>query len=250
MRATRSGCRSRCRASCSGPENRRGDLDMPHTPIDLKRPPARHPSSGSSVASSADIVIVGGGIMGSAIALRLAQRGLRVAVIERGIPGAEASSAAAGILGPQMEAEGPGPLLELGLRSRALYPALAVELHEATGIDVGYSKSGVLAVALTETEEAELAARRTWQTARGLRVEPLSGAAAHELEPALGPEVRAAIRFIDDAQVSARDLARAFSQAAASAGARFLPGRYVRRVVINGGVATGVELDGEVLPAG
>ena len=84
---------------------------MPRTPIDLKRPPARPPGSGPSAVSSADIVIVGGGIMGSAIALRLAQRGLRVTVIERGIPGAEASSAAAGILGPQMEAEGPGPLL-------------------------------------------------------------------------------------------------------------------------------------------
>ena len=222
---------------------------MPRTPIDLKRPAGRPPAT-SSAAPSSDVAIVGGGIMGSAIALRLAQRGLRVTVIERGIPGAEASSAAAGILGPQMEAEGPGPLLDLGLRSRALYPALASELHEATGIDVGYVKSGVLAVALTQAEEVELAARRTWQTARGLRVEPLSGAAAHELEPALGPEVRAAIRFVDAAQVSARDLARAFSQAAAAAGARFLPGRYVRRVVIAGGAATGVELDGEVLSAG
>ena len=52
--------------------------------------------------------------MGSAVALRLAQRGVGVTVIERGIPGAEASSAAAGILGPQMEAEGPGPLLDSG----------------------------------------------------------------------------------------------------------------------------------------
>src|SRR6185295_7852403 len=95
----------------------------------------------------ADVAIVGGGVMGCAVALRLAQRGLSVTVVERGIPGAEASSAAAGILGPQMEATGPGPLLELGLRSRALYPALASELKEATGIDIGYVKSGVIAVA-------------------------------------------------------------------------------------------------------
>ncbi|HET6147566.1 MAG TPA: glycine oxidase ThiO [Polyangia bacterium] len=198
----------------------------------------------------ADVAIVGGGIMGCAVALRLAQRGLRVTVIERGIPGAEASSAAAGILGPQMEAEGPGPLLDLGLRSRALFPALASELHDATGIDVGYTKSGVLAVALTEEDEAELAARRTWQVARGLRVEILTGAAARQLEPALAPAVRGALRFVDEAQVSARELARAFSQAAAAAGAVFLQGRYVRRVVVSRGAVTGVELDGEVLPAG
>jgi glycine oxidase len=198
----------------------------------------------------ADVAIVGGGIMGCAVALRLAQRGLAVTVIERGIPGAEASSAAAGILGPQMEADGQGPLLELGLRSRALYAALAAELGEATGIDVGYVKSGVLAVALDARQEADLAARRTWQLGRGLRVETLSPAALRELEPAISPEVRAAIRFPDDAQVNARALARAFSQAAAAAGARFLQGRYVRRVMVSGGAVTGVELDGGVLAAG
>src|SRR3954452_15332134 len=101
-----------------------------------------------------DVAIIGGGIMGCAVELRLCHRGLGVTVIERGIPGAEASSAAAGILGPQMEAEGPGPLLELGLRSRALYPALAAELRELTSIDVGYDRSGVLAVAFDEAGEA------------------------------------------------------------------------------------------------
>ena len=204
--------------------------------------------STSNVAT--DVAIIGGGIMGSAVALRLAQRGIGVTVIERGIPGAEASSAAAGILGPQMEAEGPGPLLELGLKSRALYPALAAELRELTSIDVGYDRSGVLAVAFDEAGEAALSARRAWQLARGLRVESLSGEAAHAREPALGPAVRAALAFTDDAQVVARELARAFSQAAAGAGARFLTGRYVRRVLTDKEAVTGVELDGDVLPAG
>jgi glycine oxidase len=208
-------------------------------------------SDGKTGATSvADVAIVGGGIMGCAVALRLASRGLAVTVIERGIPGAEASSAAAGILGPQMEADAPGPLLDLGLRSRALFPALAAELRDATGIDIGYVKSGVLAVALDGAGAAELTARRAWQTARGLRVESLTAEALRALEPNLGPEVRAALRFADDAQVNARELARAFSQAAALAGARFLQGRYVRRVVVRDGVVEGVELDGEVLAAG
>src|SRR5205814_9295550 len=68
--------------------------------------------------------------------------------------------------------------------------------------------------------------------------------------PVLGPAIRAALVFADDGQVNARELARAFSQAAAAAGARFMTGRYVRRVVVEGGAATGVELDGETLPAG
>jgi glycine oxidase len=58
------------------------------------------------------------------------------------------------------------------------------------------------------------------------------------------------LRFPDDGQVNARELARALSQAAAAAGARFLQGRYVRRVLIDRGAAVGVELDGENLAAG
>ena len=134
--------------------------------------------------------------------------------------------------------------------SRALYPDLADELRAATGIDIGYDRSGVLAVALDDAGEAELRARLAWQTGRGLRRERLDGAAARAHEPALGPEVRAALAFPDDAQVNARELARAFSQAAAAAGARFLTGRYVRRVVIEDGAVTGVDLDGERLAAG
>src|SRR5215471_15697908 len=197
-----------------------------------------------------DVAIIGGGIMGSAVALRLAQRGVGVTVVERGIPGAEASSAAAGILGPQMEADGPGPLLELGLASRALYPSLAEELRAATSIDVGYDRSGVLAVAFDEAGEAELGQRRAWQQRRSLNVGWLSGDEVRAREPALGPDIRAALVFADDGQVNARELARAFSQAAAAAGARFLTGRYVRRVVVEGGTASGVELDGETLSAG
>ena len=201
-------------------------------------------------SNTTDVAIIGGGIMGSAVALRLAQRGVGVTVVERGIPGAEASSAAAGILGPQMEADGPGPLLELGLASRALYPALAAELRDATGIDVGYDRSGVLAVALDDAGERELVDRRAWQQRRSLNVGWLSGDEVRTRGPALGPAIRAALEFPEDAQVVARELARAFSQAAASAGARFLTGRYVRRVLIEKGQAIGVELDGETLPAG
>jgi len=204
-------------------------------------------SSGSGSMTGDDVLIVGGGIMGSAVALRLAQRGVGVTVVERGIPGAEASSAAAGMLAPQTEADGAGPMLALGVKSRALYPELAVELRELTGIDVGYQRSGVLALGFDEEDERALSFRRTWQVAQGQRAELLPEPALRALEPALGPTVRAALHFPDDAQVNPAALARAFSQAAAAAGARFLQGRYVRRVVVEQGAVVGLELDGEVL---
>jgi glycine oxidase len=197
-----------------------------------------------------DVAVVGGGVMGCATALRLAQRGLSVTVIERGIPGAEASSAAAGILGPQWEAEGAGPLLELGLRSRALYPSFATELRELSGIDIGFAKAGLLEVALDDAGFQAISARRLWQQARGLRAELLDAADVRAAEPHLGPEVRAGLRLPDEGHLNARSLARALSQAAAIAGARFLQGHYVRRVITAGNRATGVELDGETLQAG
>jgi glycine oxidase len=197
-----------------------------------------------------DVAIVGGGVMGCATALRLAQKGVAVTVVERGIPGAEASSAAAGILGPQWEAEGAGPLLDLGLRSRALYPSFAAELRELSGMDIGYAKSGLLEVVLDEAQEKALVARRAWQHARGLRAEILNAAELRAAEPHLGPAVRAGLRLPDEGHLNARALAKALSQAAAIAGARFLQGRYVRRVVTAGNRVTGLELDGETLSAG
>jgi len=196
-----------------------------------------------------DIVVIGGGIVGSLVALRLARRGISVSVIDRGNPGGEASSAAAGIVGPQMEAQAPGPLLDLALASRALYPGLAAELRETTGIDVGFDRCGVLAAALDELGEADLAERARWQMARGLVVERLSGRAARLREPALGAAVRSAVDFSADARVDARALTRACIIAAANTGARWVSGRHVHRVIVSGGVAQGVELDTERMAA-
>jgi glycine oxidase len=204
----------------------------------------------SPSTQSPDVIVVGAGVMGCAVALRLAQRGLHVTIIERGIPGAEASSAAAGILGPQWESDGPGALLELGLRSRALYPAFAAELRELSGIDINHARSGLIELGLDDGDAEALAARRTWQTARGLRAELLGPEEVRRLEPALGPAVRMGLRYADEGHVHARSLARALSQAAAAVGVRFVQGRYVRRVLTAQNRVTGVELDGETLAAG
>src|SRR5215208_4808639 len=85
-----------------------------------------------------DVIIVGGGVIGCSIALRVAQAGLKVAVFERGRVGCEASRAAAGMLSPQVEANGRGPFLELCLRSRSMYRDFAAMLTEASAIEVEY----------------------------------------------------------------------------------------------------------------
>ena len=187
--------------------------------------------------------------MGCAVAWRLARRGFgRICVLERSIPGAEASSAAAGILGAQAESGEATPLLDFMLRSRAAWPAFAAELREASGVDVGYWPCGTISVAFTADEEERLARSAAWQAERGLRAERLDAPALLELEPAIAPRARAGLLFPDDAQVEPRALSRALALAAAQAGVEFRTG-YVRRVVVENGRAKGVELDSELISA-
>src|SRR4051794_36239289 len=85
----------------------------------------------------ADALVIGGGVIGLSVARSLARRGIkRVTLIERARPGAEASSAAAGMLAAQAEAMCADAFLELAMASRALYPTLAADLLEETGIDI------------------------------------------------------------------------------------------------------------------
>ncbi len=218
-------------------------MDGQHGEVNKPNRATRQPEREGNVQT---VTIIGGGVMGCAIAWRLAQAGAAVTVLERSIPGAEASSAAAGILGPQMESSGPGPFLDLCLRSRAMYPAFARELLEATGVDIQYLPCGVLEVAFTEARAHVLEATASWQQASGLRAELLDPKAARELEPNVSEKVLSALHLPDDHQVDNRLLVRALQMAAAKAGATFKSG-YVRGVVEESGRIVGVDLDGQTL---
>ena len=194
------------------------------------------------------VVVVGGGVMGCGVALRLRQAGAEATVLERSIPGAEASSAAAGILGPQLEAEGPSPFLDLCLESRRRYRPFAEELAALSGIDIAYLPSGVLRVAFTAGDLAHLRERARWQREKGLRAELLSGDEARRMEAALSQDALGAAYLPDDHQVDNRLLVKALSMACARAGVEFRGG-YVRGVVVERERAIGVDLDGARLEA-
>src|SRR5512139_1026579 len=102
-----------------------------------------------------DVAVLGGGLIGCATARLLARAGLRVALFERGRIGGEASGAAAGMLGVQSESAD-DVALRLGLRSRALYPALLEALTDETGMRVECWREGTLGVAFTPADTALL----------------------------------------------------------------------------------------------
>jgi glycine oxidase len=203
----------------------------------------------SPPVESFDVAIVGGGSIGCAIALRLAKAGAQVCVIEKCFPGAEASSAAAGILAPQAESHGQGPFLDLCLRSGALYPAFALELQQDTGIDVGYVQSGLLEIATDAAAAEALASRAAWQRARGLAAEIQTPDQARKREPALQGPLVAALHFPNDHQIESRLLVRALYAAASSAGARFTTA-FVRGVLVEKSRAAGVVTNAGPIGAG
>ena len=190
-----------------------------------------------------DVLIVGGGVMGCASALALAKAGAKVVVLERSVPGAEASSAAAGILGAQVEAVEGDPGFELARESRARYPAWAEQLKSATGIDIGYRQCGALRVTFDEASKTQAVNEAAWQPKAGLAVEKVEREQLHALEPRLDPKASFALHFPEEGQVDPPRLLRALYIAAAQAGASFRTGAYVRAVAAEAGAVRGVVLE-------
>lgn len=190
------------------------------------------------------VAIIGGGVMGCATALALADRGADVVVLERAAPGAEASSAAAGILGAQAELHGRGEDAGLFLRARDAWGPWARHLRELTGIDVGHRVSGALRVAFNAEEQAQLAHEVAFQRERGLSAELLDGHLARAVEPALSDHVIAAAHFEGDAQVDPQMLLRALTTALArSRRIAVRAGTTVERLLVVGDRCVGVKLD-------
>lgn len=190
-------------------------------------------------------------MIGCAVARLLARRSVSVTVLDRGRPGAEASRAAAGMLSPLAESHRPGPFLDLLLAAVDRFPDLAGSLLAETGIDIGYRREGTLLVALRAADEHVLDERWRWQSAAGLPIERVGPDRALEMEPALDPGVRWALRFPRDHQVDNREMSRALWRSAEDAGARFLTGREVAGLQIESDRVRGVRMtNGELLMAG
>lgn len=185
---------------------------------------------------SAGVAVVGGGVIGLALARELSSRGEDVLVIERGRTGEEASSAAAGLLSPQSDAAAPSPFFDLASESRDLYPDWSVSLAEETGVGVGWRRTGVLRCGPRESLEAY-----RWQFGAGLPVVNLEPSEVSIKSRGRAAKNLPGLFFPQDAVVDSRLLVRALRRSLDQRGVEIAEGVAVTRFRVDGNACRGVD---------
>jgi thiazole synthase len=191
--------------------------------------------------STRDVLVVGGGVVGLAIAIELKRQGAKVTVISKDFTQA-ASHAAAGMLAPLAEKLASPPLLDLCLRSRWLYPEWTQKLEELTGIDTGYLPCGILAP--TYSQPSKLATNPKDTSAVWL-----DRAAINLYQPGLSDRVAGGWWYPEDGQVDNRCLMRSLLQAAQTLGIEIKEGVSVKAIQQQQGRVNGVLTGGGQLTA-
>lgn len=193
------------------------------------------------------VAVVGAGVIGCAVAERLARAGHRVLLLERDRAGVHASGAAAGLLAPYSEADEPGAFHRLNVRSLGLFDELAERLLRDGGIDIEFRRQPTLRVALDEAARGLLERRIAWQREAGLESRLLTPEEARAEEPELG-DVEGAALF-PEAQVTPPRLVAGLARAAIAAGAELREGAPVSALLTRSGRVEGVRLQDGPEPA-
>lgn len=202
------------------------------------------------MSAQVDVIIVGGGVIGCSAAYYLSLKGLKVMLLEKGRIGGEASGAAAGMLGAQSELTEDGPLWKLARCGRDLFPRLAEELRELSGIDIALVQRGMLKVAVKEQDIAELQRLLELQQQSGEEAAWIDAAEAREREPLLSPAVLGALHLPREGHVLAPRLTAAFAGAAAALGAELREYADVRSLLTEGKRVVGVSTASGAVHAG
>ena len=181
--------------------------------------------------TSTDVAIIGGGVIGCAIAYFLRKLHIDVTVLERGEIGGQASSAAAGLLAPLGPLSGPGPFADLVLAGFSSLSSLVPELEDISGISMGYEPTGALRIVRNPKRIAHLQKRlHNWQPLR-LQLYWLNGEEARQYEPLLTSEVCAAVYAPQESQIQAPAVVQAFARAAQISGAHIYPHQEVTHLL-------------------
>lgn len=175
-----------------------------------------------------NVVVVGAGIIGCAVAYELARRGAAVQIVDERPAGNGATQASAGILAPYIEAD--GEFLDLTVRSLNLFDEFVAEVSSDSGIAIPYRRTGTLQVATGADQMTALGNRAARLDARGVHCAVLDARAARVEEPHLGADVAGAVLMPLHGFVVVGELMRSLVTAMGCHGARLIQGGRVRSI--------------------
>ena len=194
----------------------------------------------------ADVIVVGGGVIGTAIAWRAARSGQNVILVDPGggdqanddpRTSDRASLVAAGMLGPVSESVfGEQDLLNLNLHAVDRFPSFNAELEQASGTSTGLRTEGTLAVAYDNGDLAALDRLTDFRHSIGLKAERLDARECRRREPFLAPSTRGGVLALGDLSVDNRRYLAALRAAAAAAGVKTASGTVT---AVTGNTVTG-----------
>ncbi|GIV07602.1 MAG: putative D-amino acid oxidase [Fimbriimonadales bacterium] len=169
------------------------------------------------------VIVIGAGVIGSAIALELRLRGTEVLLIEANAIGGHTSTASAGMVNPFSLTPHETPALPFYLNSLRFYPQWAHALYEQTGIGVEWREEGCWEVALTEADSVRLQSKAAWVQRHDPHATIVEGAVARQSEPALGDSVMLALYLPHEGSVNTERLMTALRRAVQLSGANLYP---------------------------
>jgi glycine oxidase len=194
----------------------------------------------------ADLAVIGGGVIGLAIACELQKRGKSVVVLEQDRAGSGATQAAGGMLGPIAEAQIEEPeIITFGLDSLRMYPDYDRWLTGLTGIETGFRAEGTLVVGINRDHMNELEHLKETLRSKGLTADPLTAAQVLEVEPGLSPRVLGGLKIHEDQRIDPRRLTAALVAAFRQLGGVLIEEADVREIQVAAGAVTGLAVERE-----
>jgi glycine oxidase len=187
-----------------------------------------------AMTNPSDIIVIGAGIVGCAIADELAHRGASVEIIDERPVGMGATQASAGVLAPYIETREGHPLLDLTVRSLGLYDSFVERAVGESGVPVSYRRTGTITIAVDEADWPVLQASADFLSRCGVAASLLDAAAAREAEPHFANSALGALLIEDHGFVGANDLTRALVTSARRCGAQLIEQSRVRRIFEQG----------------
>lgn len=175
---------------------------------------------------SAEVVVIGGGVIGSSVAYYLSREGAKVLLVEAEDLASGASGSCDGFL--FLQSKRPGPHLEFARESMALFPELAEDL----AVDIEFNRCGGVILARTQEELKALKAQAKKMKAAGLEVEMVTASELRELLPNVSEEVKGGSFCQDDGQVNPISLTLGLAKKAKEKGATILNQCRVENIVI------------------